>query len=103
MADATLDFLVGETVHLRARVSKAGSRVPYSPQTVRLTSLRLAGADVALPAIVDFTKVAEGDFTLVIDSSPLAPGTYDVVVTLSDGPNAVRLLRGTFVLNPVTA
>lgn len=100
MADG-LNFLVGETVHLRARVSKAGTKTPYSPQTVRLTSLSLDGAPVVLPAVVDFTRLVEGEFLLILDTSTLAPGVYSVVVTLSDGPTAVRLLRGSFVLDAV--
>lgn len=95
---AERDFTVGETVHLRARVAKAGTRVPYSPQIVRLTSMSVGGAPT-LPDTVDFTKVAEGDFLLVVQTALLSPGVYDFVVTISDGPNAVRLLTGTFVLN----
>lgn len=96
---ADLNFLVGETVHLRVRVSKAGTKTPYSPGVVRLTSLALDGAPVALPPTVDFTRTVEGEFLLILDTSVLLPGVYSAVITLTDGATAVRLLRGSFVLD----
>lgn len=92
-------FTVGETVHLRSRVSLPGTRTPTDPASVALTTLRREGVDV-LTGPMAFIRNAEGDFSLSLPTLDLTPGTYDLVVTHSDGPEKVTLVTDRFVLAP---
>lgn len=91
------NFKVGETVHMRVRVSEAGTKSP-ADATSTLTALRKDGAPVALPAVTEFSVLAQGDHLLVLRTADLATGDYEVVVTVSDGPDKVSILTDRFVL-----
>lgn len=93
-------FKVGETVHLSARVNKPGTKTPVDPAAVTLTTLRRNGVPVHV-ATTAFTREAEGQYSLVIPTVALEAGTYDLVVTLSDGAEKVVLLTDSFVLHPL--
>lgn len=101
MTDELRSFVVGETVHLWARVSRPGSKQPYSPDIVRLTGLSRNGVAVILPDTVDFATEKTGEFHLVLHTADLAVGTYHIVVLLSDGPDAVRIMEDDFVLSAI--
>lgn len=90
-------FNVGETVHFRSRVAEPGTRTPTDPATVALTSLRLDDVEV-LPAPREFVRQQQGEFTLALPTADLAPGTYHVSVTHSDGPERVTIVTDRFVL-----
>lgn len=98
---ADRQFFQGETVHLRARISKPGTKTPVDPTSVALTRLRRNGVVVALPAVTDYTRGAEGDYSLVVPTDALDPGAYDIVTTVSDGPQAVVLLPDQFVIQAI--
>lgn len=89
-------FKVGETVHLSAKVSPPGSREPVDA-TVVLAVLRTGGVALS-PAVTAFTRVATGDYTLSLPTVGLAPGLYEIVVRVSDGPSKVSLLVDQFAL-----
>lgn len=90
-------FLVGETVHLRSRVSRPGTRTPTDPAEVALTSLTLDGVET-LQAPVPFTREREGEYVLTLTTEDLVPGTYGVVIRHADGPAKVSLATDRFVL-----
>jgi hypothetical protein len=90
-------FLVGETVHLRSRVSLPGTRTPTDPASVTLTSLRRDGVETLVEP-TPFTRVREGEYVLTLTTGLLPSGTYDVVVTHADGPAKVSLATDRFVL-----
>lgn len=90
-------FYVGETVHLGVRVSVPGTRKPVDPEMVTLTSLERDGAPV-VPAVTDFTRAAQGDYSLVLPTADLEEGVYDLIVTVADGTAAVVLIPDRFVL-----
>lgn len=96
-SSTTRSFVVGETVHLRTRVSKPGTREPTDPASVVLTSLK-RGSDVLTPATTGFTRVGQGDFLLVLPTAGLIPGEYVVVITVADGPNRISILTDRFAL-----
>jgi hypothetical protein len=89
-------FVQGSTVHLRVRVSEPGTRTP-ADATVVLTSLKTGGTAVT-PATTAFTRVNQGDYLLVLPTAPLAPGAYDVRITVSDGPAKVSIITDRFVV-----
>lgn len=92
-------YKVGETVHLRVRVNLPGTRIPTDAGSVVLTSLTRDG--IPVPADTVFTRDALGDYSLVISTEGFSAGSYEVVVTISDGPEKVVVLEDTFVLRPV--
>lgn len=92
-------FLIGETVHLRSRVSLPGTRTPTDPAVVELASLRLAGAET-LSAPVPFVRQNQGEYTLDLQTHLLVAGPYDLTVRHSNGPDQVTLADDSFVLQP---
>lgn len=96
MASGDRYFLIGETVHLRARVSLPGTRTPTTA-TVTLASLKRDGT-VITPATTAFTEVHEGDYTYVLATVGFTAGTYDVLVRVASGTSKVMLLSDKFVL-----
>lgn len=96
MASNDRYFIKPSTVHLRARISEPGSRQP-TDATVVLTALRLGATPVTV-ATTAFTRLALGDYTLSIPTADLAAGAYDVVVTVSDGPDKISVLTDRFVV-----
>lgn len=90
-------FLVGETPHLRVRVSQPGTKKPLDAGSVVLTTLR-TGTTVVAVTTTAFTREAEGDYLLVLPTAGLAPGEYDLVITVSDGPTKVSILTDRFAL-----
>lgn len=97
MPSAPRSFYIGETVHLRVRVSEPGTRKPTDAGAVSITSLK-RGATVVTPADPTFDRVREGDYALTLPTAGLAAGTYDIQVTVSDGPAAVVIIPDRFVL-----
>ena len=93
-------FLVGETVHLRSRVSLPGTRTPTDPALVELASLTLDGVET-LVAPTPFVREKEGEYVLTLLTDTLAPGTYGLVVRHSDGPEKVTLTSDEFVLRTI--
>ena len=98
-------FTVGETVHLRVRVSRAGTKTPATPtQGVTLRRFSRDGVAVPLPDEPDFAAVVEGLYELVIQTEDMEPGTYSWLAAASNGPTAVSQAEDTFVLaEPSTA
>ncbi len=96
MPSAPRSFLIGETVHLGVRVSAPGTRKP-TDASVTLTSLK-RGPTAVMPEVSAFTRREEGDYTLALPTAALSAGTYDLVVTVADGPSAVVILPDQFVL-----
>jgi hypothetical protein len=96
-AGADRYFVVGETVHLRSRVSKPGGRTPIDPATVELTLLALEGVQTLTDPIA-FIREREGEFTLGLATEDLVPGTYTVAVRHADGPQRVTVATDRFVL-----
>lgn len=95
-------FKVGETVYIRAKVSKTGTKVPTDPETVSLTKLQRVGDLAPLSVPGSFARNAEGDYSLGIATSGFAAGTYNVVVKVqgpgTDTPVKVVLVSDQFVL-----
>lgn len=89
-------FYVGETIDIRVRISKAGTKTPTDPDTVVLSSL-LAGTTPVTPTVTDFTRQAEGDFLLTLDTVALDPATYRLVVRITGG-DKVAIVADRFVL-----
>lgn len=94
---APRSFTVGETIHFRSRISIAGTKTPTDPALVRLTSLKHDGTEVLVSAL-DFSREAQGEYVLTLQTDALSPGTYEVVVVHSDGPEKVTLATDRFVL-----
>lgn len=92
-------YLVGETVHLHVKVSKPGTKTPTDPNSVRLSSLNLAGESMmeGVPTLT-FTRINLGDYTLVIPTVGFPLGTYDLTVTIESGPSAVVILGDRYVV-----
>ena len=89
-------FLRGSTVHMRVRVSEPGTKRP-ADATVALTSLK-RGAVVVPVDNPTFSRINQGDHLLVLPTADLTPSTYEVVVTVSDGPSKVTVLTDRFVV-----
>lgn len=96
MANNDRYFIKPSTVHLRARISEPGTKQP-TDATVVLTALRLGTTTVTV-ATTAFTRAALGDYTLTIPTAALTAGAYDVVVTVSNGPNKISVLTDRFVV-----
>lgn len=92
-------YIVGATVTFELRIAKPGTKTPYDPATVIISSMTLNGVAVTIPGGGVFTKISQGDWTYNMDTSSLAPGTYKVTMKMSDGPTATVLLSDSFVLN----
>lgn len=92
-------FKVGETIHLRTRISVAGTRTP-TDATVTLTRLMLGAVPVTVTPTA-FTRINEGDYQLVLHTDSLVPGAYDVVITISGGPDLVAIVTDRFALRSV--
>lgn len=92
-------FVQGSTVHFRVRVSEPGTKTPASA-TVILTALRHAGVEVPV-TVTAFTQVQVGDYALSMPTATLAPGSYDVVITISDGPSKVTILTDRFAVKTI--
>jgi hypothetical protein len=91
------EFKVGETVHLRARTSRPGTKTPLDVTQVRLTSLKREGVET-LGSAQSFTRAAEGDYVLSVATAALQPGTYSVVAVADQGPTSVVVLTDEFEL-----
>ena len=92
-------FTVGETVHLRVKVSRAGTKTPTTPTDgVVLRRWSHDGVALTLPDPATFTPITEGLYELVLQSDALAPGTYSWLAAASSGPTAVSQAEDTFVL-----
>lgn len=94
-------FIVGETVHLRSRISEPGGRKPVDPDTVALTFLGLEGGASVLTEPLPLTREVEGEWVLAIPTVDLAPGVYTLAVTHADGPSKVTVATDQFVLRAV--
>lgn len=95
-------FYVGETVYVRAKVSRPGTKVPIDPDAVVLVTLLRAGATVPETVPGSFGRLAEGDYSLGIATDDLIAGTYAITVRVvgpdSDSPIKVVLVKDRFVL-----
>ena len=100
VSGATRTFLVGETVHLRSRVSLPGTRTPTDPAEVALSSLTLDGVET-LADPLPFTREREGEYALTLPTLGMAGGTYRLVVRHTDGPQRVALATDEFVLRTI--
>lgn len=92
-------FMVGESVLLRVRVSKPGSRRPTDAGTVVLTSLRRGTTNVGVTTTA-FTRVAEGEYELLVPTVGFTAGTYSLVVTVQGGPEKIVMVTDQFILSP---
>ena len=91
-------FVIPSTVHLRALVFAPGTRKAQDADTVVLSSLSHDGALVVGAVDPTFTRVGVGDYRLDLATAGLSAGIYKAIVTVSDGPERVLVLRETFVL-----
>jgi len=91
-------FVVGQTVHLRMKVSVPGTRNPADPDQVTLVAFFRDNVSVALPTNVTFTKVTDGLYELVIPTVGFQPGVFKWRGRAYSGPLAVALKDDTFVL-----
>lgn len=89
-------YMVGETVVVRVRIAKPGTKQPLDAD-VSLVSVRRAGVDVAGPLPV-FVREAEGDYAVELLTAGWSAGTYDLVVRVADGLTRVALPTDRFVL-----
>lgn len=100
MASPPRSFVIGETVVLSTRISSPGTKKPVDPATVTLSLLSRAGTPVTVSP-TGFTRLGTGDYSFSLQTDGLAAGTYDVTVTVADGPSSVVILTDRFVLqNP---
>jgi hypothetical protein len=101
MAESTnRQFRVGESVVLRVRVSRAGTRIPATPEDgVTLVALVSHEHPLALTQKTAFTAVDEGLYELALDTAAMVPGTYTWTARISSGPGAVSLAEDFFVLS----
>lgn len=94
----TRAFTVGETVHLRARVSTPGTRIPVDPDEVTLVSLQRAGTEILGGPMV-FNKDAVGDYSLVLPTEGYVAGVYQLTVRYEDAdPEKVVIDHDQFAL-----
>jgi len=102
---ADRNFTTGETVFLRARISKPGTKVPTDPTTVELASLTRDADRVVVVVPSGFTRQGEGDYFLGIATDGFEVGSYTAVIrTLgpsNETPRRVVLLSDQFVLEAV--
>lgn len=89
-------FIKPATAKLRVQVSEPGTKTP-ADATVTLTSLRTGGASATVATTV-FTRQAKGDYVLIVPTADLLAGTYDVLVTVADGPEKVAVVTDRFVV-----
>ncbi len=95
-------FTVGETVFVRAKVAKPGTKTPIDPDSVLLAALTRDsdGEGIVVPAV--FSRIEEGDYFLAIATDDLDPDAYSLVVRVLGpeeySPRKVVLAKDRFVL-----
>lgn len=92
-------YVVGETIEVRTRLAKPGTKLPVDAN-VAITKLQRVGGSAVEP-IPAFIREAEGDYATVLATEGWVPGTYDLVVRVDDGPEKVVLVADRFVLRPL--
>lgn len=95
-------FAQGETVIMRAKVSKPGTKVPIDPDDIDVVTIIRRGTTEPIVTAAEFTRLNEGDYELAIATDDLELGTYDVTIRLlgpvSDTPRRAVLPTDYFIL-----
>lgn len=103
MATNDRDYIVGATVVLKVGTRDPETRAPLDPPSPPvLDDLDLAGAEIALPSVVVFTKITPGEYRLSLQTVGFAPGVYTWRAKALDINGDVALSEDTFVLRPAT-
>lgn len=95
----TRAYKIGQTVNLRAKVSKPGTKTPTDPSTVTLVDLTLGGVSVI--SDTPFVRQQEGNYLLTIGTDALVPGVYKAIVRVEGGADKVWLGTDEFVLEAI--
>lgn len=94
-------YRVGETIRLDTRVTDPVTRAPTDATSVVLDRLVRGNVTVPAPATA-FTRVAAGDYMLLLPTTDLDPGAYDYTVRVTS-PAGIVLTRDQFVLEGVAS
>ena len=100
------DFLVGRTIRLRVDAFDPITKQPFDPgATVVLEAVILTSANPHVAKTIsspDFTRVSQGVFTHLLDTTGYDPGVYVWRARATDSVLGIALREDTFVLSPLT-